>query len=464
MKPWVTLLAAAGLVLGLGVESADAQRAGEKQREQERQAAKAARDLTPEKKKERGKAEAPAAAQAQGLACTITDAQLVTEGKQNKEDVKVYEVACSEGLGYLIVQKASAPATIDCVASITAANQAKAEGRAPDVTCSLPSNVDIKRQLQPLVTASGARCTVTDGLWIGMSATTKLSRYEVGCTEGMGYLVDRPAGPGAKPAVIDCLSAQQSNYDCKLTPKAQRLGTVTALVAKSGKSCTVTDARVMGTDSRGSIFYEAACGSQPGLIIEADNTGAVKRAVDCLQGAKIGGGCKLSDTSVAANAKRDQYVAMLKTRGVPCQATDFRLIGTDTRNNREVVEFACSDRPSGLVIFVPAAANGKFEAMDCITSTLYAARCELTPRTALHTVLANAITAGGKACQVSDFRVLGPSAEPDGEVLEVACGAGEPGYITDVPASRVKYRRAQTCAVSASRGGDRCTLAGNAGK
>ena len=47
------------------------------------------------------------------------------------------------------------------------------------------------------------------------------------------------------------------------------------LVAKSGKSCTVSGARSMGVDTKtGEAFFEVACGSAPGFVIQTDRGGA----------------------------------------------------------------------------------------------------------------------------------------------------------------------------------------------
>ena len=68
-----------------------------------------AADLNPDQRTQ-GKKEAPAVVQSIGLQCTVNDAYFMgtSTTKVDGKDVKtnIYEVACGEGLGYLIVASA----------------------------------------------------------------------------------------------------------------------------------------------------------------------------------------------------------------------------------------------------------------------------------------------------------------------------------------------------------------------
>ena len=59
------------------------------------------------KAKERGKAEAPALASAAGIRCNVTDA--VFMGEDKKQGLVFYEVACAEGMGYVLFNKTGDP-------------------------------------------------------------------------------------------------------------------------------------------------------------------------------------------------------------------------------------------------------------------------------------------------------------------------------------------------------------------
>lgn len=314
---------------------------------------------------------------------------------------------------------------------------------------------------------AGVACTVTDALYTGEGnkpmpdgKTVKAQTYEVACQEGLGYLVDRPetiaAAASAPLKAVDCLAAEAGGYQCTLTPKPQRVAYVASIAGTSGRQCAVSDARAMGSNATGSTFYEVACGSAPGYVMEVKG-GRVARAIDCLEAAGIGGGCKLTSAQAVLEAKEGQFLQTLRAANVNCQGDEFRLIGKDTRNNRDVVEFKCSDRAGGLVAFIPQQAGGQVTAFDCIEAEGRAIKCQLTTREQIMAQLTRALAS--ENCPVVNYAVLGASAT-EGEVLEVAC-TGRSGMIVDMPTSRAKPSKVLTCAQSAGRGGDKCTLPEN---
>jgi hypothetical protein len=77
----------------------------------------------PEAQRKIGMAKAPEIIAKSGLACGLTDARFVGSSDEKTDGVKVttafFEVACSEGLGYIIQAKTdgSLPLTYDCVAT-----------------------------------------------------------------------------------------------------------------------------------------------------------------------------------------------------------------------------------------------------------------------------------------------------------------------------------------------------------
>ncbi|HYE42014.1 MAG TPA: hypothetical protein VEA15_01365 [Caulobacteraceae bacterium] len=430
--------------------------------------------VTPEEQKAQGMANAPAVLQRAGVACTVSDALYTGEGTKAGADgkpvkVQTYEVACNEGLGFLLEDRGETAAAYDCIVAKTAADNAaaapapaakggKPAPKAASPVCTLPGNADLNRSFQPILTQAGAKCTVTNISYLGSSPATKVGRYEVACQEGLGYLVDRPesAASTAPLKAVDCLAAEAGGYDCTLTPKAQRVAFVAAMASTAGRPCTVSDARAMGANASGSTFYEVGCGSAPGYVMEVKG-GRVARAIDCLEAAGIGGGCKLTSTQVVMEAKEGQYLQTLRAKGVNCVGDEFRLIGKDTRNNRDVVEFKCSDRVGGLVAFIPQTGGGNVTSFDCIEAEGRGIKCNLTDRAAIMKQLSASLTRF--TCNVTNYAVLGQSAT-DGEVLEVAC-AGRTGMIVDIPTSRGAATKGLTCQVSAERGGDKCTLPEN---
>lgn len=426
--------------------------------------------LTPEEAKAAGMAEAPAVAQRAAIGCTVSDAVATGAGTVTidgaKVAVKTYEVACSEGLGYFLQDRGEAGAfAFDCiqVAANAAASDAAAPAEparrgqpaaAPAPTCSLPANQNANTMFQPTVTQAGARCTVTNVAFMGQSPSSGMKRYEVACNEGMGYVVDRH--PTEAPSAVDCLTAGLAGQECKLTTKAQINTYIGTIASRSGRTCAIADTRVMGSNATGSVYYELSCSGSPGYVMETKG-GAFVRALDCLEAVGIGGGCTLTDVSAVVEQREGQYLSALRAKGIPCNGSEFRLLGKDSRQ-RDVVEFICSDRPAGLVAFIPAA-GGDISSFDCFEAEGRSISCQVNKKENLVAVLQRSL-AGKSDCQVRNFKVLGASTT-DGLVVEVACAAPITGFIVDLPESRGPVNSIQTCAQSAARGGERCTLPEN---
>jgi len=414
----------------------------------------------------RGKAEAPAVVAKANAPCTVSDARFNGTGTKAGADgkpvtVQTYEVACSEGLGFLLEDHGATAVAYDCIVVKFAADKSIADAtaagkpapRAP--VCELPANTNLTAALQPLVQQANTTCTINNVAYVGVVPKDNVTRYEIGCAEGMGYLFDRSNVRGPAPKTISCLAVEGA-YDCKFTPKANRVAFVANLARASGKPCNVSDARLMGS-SRGSDFYEVACSGAEGLVIEAKGA-AVTRTIPCVEAQQIGEGCKLSSTAAALEVREQAYLARLRASGVTCQGEEFRLIGKDQRNARDVVEFKCANKATGLVAFVPTAAGGNVTSFDCIEAEGRAIKCSLTTRQQIIAALNTSMAA--KGCTVVNYAVLGASAT-DGEVLEVACAGDKTGYIVDLPTARGAPSKVLSCQQSESRGGDKCTLPEN---
>ena len=138
----------------------------------------------------------------------------------------------------------------------------------------------------------------------------------------------------------------------------------------------------------------------------------------------------------------------------------FKIIGTEQRTNREVVEFVCAESPFGAVILNPkAGSTAKFEGMDCIGAKGVGINCTVNSKDAILAGLKPILSNVGKTCDPTDYRVLGPGSS-DGEIVEVKCSAAQEGYIIDVPADRAKSIKTMTC-TQAAKGYDTCAIPGN---
>jgi len=412
--------------------------------------AAAPKPITKEQR-DQGMKEAPAALASAHTPCTLTDAAFI--GKSGKSSV--YEVACKEGLGYMVIGGADAatPAKVyDCLTTLGNAT----------LTCRLPGNADPKQGLAPLVAAAGATCTLKDARAIGATSSGE-AYYEVACEQGPGFILAKaPAGAVTATPCIEAMGGP--NITCKLTSKDEIVASVAKLAAQSGKPCQVSDARYVGTSSAsGETFYEVACGSAAGFMIQTNKAGLYQAAIDCANAMGIAGGCKMTDTTKAATQETGLYTSLAKAGGFNCDVSKYRYIGMSADPKAEVVELACTNRPDGTVALFPVDSKVKATFTDCVRATKFgdSAACQLTSATPIYAKFTAGLAAHGRtSCKVSGARYIG-SAEGE-DYIETACADGGPGWVIEfTPADQVKSLL--SCG-QAKAIGLACTLPTNVGK
>jgi hypothetical protein len=390
----------------------------------------------------RGALEAPAAVRTAGVRCSVTGAAFIGSSavQVNGAPVprNVYEVACSEGLGYIVLvpQTAGAAPTqaLDCVSLQTTARADEAAGRTPGPQCRLPANANPAQGLQAVAREAGATCTVTNARAVGRLTSTNSIRYEIACSEGAGYFLDRPEA-GGRASLQTCFRGEATSdgqLRCQFTTKEQSLAALRPLIAASGRSCTVSNARVAGvnTQTRNEVI-EVGCQGAPGFFIEtAAATGAFVSARDC---GRLGAEqCQFTAAAVAQARNAQDYTQLLRAARVECTVSNFTRTGQDT-SGREIVEAACSNRPEGVfALLVPQGATGRSETADCLVAAVaYRHTCTLTPVSALHPAITRSLKAQtiGRDCTVTGTRVMGRT--PQGENwVEIGCSNGR-SYVID---------------------------------
>ena len=393
---------------------------------------------------DRGMKEAPAIQQASGAPCQISAAAFRGEGTQKGADGKsqkitIYETACSGSLGYLLLAPAGGkPQAFDCLASAGSATK-----------CELPANADPKTGLASIVTAAGKACAVSDAKYLGTSTTSGQNFYEVACGSSPGYKIAVPAsGP---PVANDCAALLDGQNACTLTTKAQIVTALTPIAQSAGKTCAVSDVRWIGVGAKtGDTFYEFACGATPGFIAVVDNTGKLKQAVDCAKAQGIGEGCKMTDTTVAQTQENGVYTKAAAKAGYPCQVSKYRFIGMD-KQNREVVELACSDHPDGALAVLDDK-GGKSEILDCVAAGAYAQECKLSDPKLAYPKYTEALAAKGKSsCKVSGATFVGTN-DKGVQYVETACADGAPGWVIAYDATTRKATEVLSCSQATSAG------------
>ncbi len=206
----------------------------------------------PDKGHEEGMAAAPALLQQTGANCTLTDANHLGASKaknaEGKEVVtQIYEVACQEGLGYMLLAPDSgAPTAFDCLALSANAPKEGAKDTG-GLYCRLPANANPLTGLQPVIDKAGvSSCTLNQGRWMGAGAEQKFNQYEVGCSDGRAYVLQVPfKGSTHALNAVDCMRTPADT--CKYLPKEKMVSIISAMAAPSGRACTPTDARYVGT-------------------------------------------------------------------------------------------------------------------------------------------------------------------------------------------------------------------------
>jgi hypothetical protein len=439
MKRLVLGLATAGLTLVLG--TAVAVSASKK----EEAALAAART--------QGMAEAPAVAQAAGIACQVTDARFVGKmaDPKTKAVTNFYEIDCDRGVGFVLQAPAGVkPTAFSCVE----ANSTQPDGKPPSLPCKLPGNANPMADLAPLLTKAGVACTPDAARGIGQ--TPKNTFLEVSCQGGSGYVlqVDAPANPDGTAVANDCLTfdATAGNIKCTLHDAAYRLAVVDRYAGAANNGCVVKDRRYIGMSQGGSSYYEAACQDGKGYIYKVDK-GQVTQTTSCEKAMALLGGCTLTDAKEAQTAQAGLYSNLSKKAGFDCQVSKYAPFPAPS--GKDVVEMACANRPDGAVGIFTAKAETT-QVVDCARAPIVGYRCSFSkPEASLKAVTSDLKKMGKTECEVSAVRVLGKTATGT-TYLETACADGLKGYILEYKSEPLTPINAVGCAFSRD-----CALPGN---
>lgn len=212
---------------------------------------------------------------------------------------KIYEAACEDGMGYLLLLQRSTLQGISCLAT---------DSENQPVKCELPANADNRAIASKVLSRHQIECKVRDLKWLGTSAAD-LDHVEVACEDGSGYMMRSPGiGSSGTLEIMGCREAIKQGLACELSSQA---GTAPGRVA----------------DSRPSL---------------------------------------------------DWFKEALSRNGVGCLTKRGRIIGRESVKRRYLVEFECTDRPDGLIAFVPPVGDtvNAFESMSCPTAAQRGIRCE----------------------------------------------------------------------------------------
>jgi hypothetical protein len=398
----------------------------------------------PKAQREQGMKEAPAAAQAAGLSCQVSDARFIGKGSDPKTHASTtyYEVACNGGMGYILAASPAATSVFSCIEVAPAPGEHAKEG---SLTCELPANADPKAALQPLLTKAGVGCTPDKARGIGQTKTNTL--IEVACQSGEGYIIigSAPLDPAKDVQAQNCLNFDdtEGNVKCELAPKATRLAVIDRYVQSANNGCAVKDRRFVGTAQDGSDYYETSCQDGKGYIYKISK-GQVAQTYSCAQAQGLLGGCTLTDARAALADQAALYTKLAQNSGASCDVdryAEFPMRGSD-----EVVELACKDGKGAIGIFPP---TGKGQVVDCGRAQALGYKCSLTKDSGFAALTEDLRKFNQKTCNVSNSRVMGKTAKGT-TMVEVACADGFKGYV-------IEYTTAPTVSAVGATG---CAFAG----
>ncbi len=241
------------------------------------------------------------------LGCDLRDAALVGHGHPQHDgarvDVRVYEVACSNHVGYLLLaQDAQPPRALTCFAAAARHAADLAQGAAASPSCRLPRNQDLKAMATAVAATAGTTCTVNDLRWFGQDAARHLDYSEVACADGQGYLLQVPdAGPATAIAALTCRDAVRQGLKCHLTDPGPvavpvTLQTFRDALQQHGVNCTPGPMRMIGRESVARRYVvEVQCPEQPhGLVafIPVDDPASRFETIDCATASARGVHCE----------------------------------------------------------------------------------------------------------------------------------------------------------------------------
>ncbi len=227
---------------------------------------------------------------AAGKTCAIKDDGRRYIGATQSGET-LYEVACSDGKGFIIDQGANGatPKAIDC---------AQADSLAGG--CKLTDAREAKTEQAGLYTQlskkAGFNCDVAGyAVLPGQPSAPTTEVVELKCS-------NRPDGaiamfaPSGPSSYADCAHAEIVGYRCALTKPDVGYASLTKDLQSLGKnSCTVSESRMVGVTADKHAYIEVGCsdGLQGYMVEYTPNPITAKSTIICNDAKGIAGGCTL---------------------------------------------------------------------------------------------------------------------------------------------------------------------------
>lgn len=235
---------------------------------------------------------------AAGGTCQVTEA---TQPGVDATQQKIYEAACSEGPGYILIES-TPPQVFNCLELAGTAATARLRDPAADVgqQCLLPANQNGLAVIGGWARDAGVTCAIDEAVAIGKSDADNIV-YEIGCAGVDGYWLEKV---GADWKLQDCLQIASVGGTCRFTTAQEQAdGFEPKLAGTDAAACDVAQVRLMGSNANGR-FYEAKCAAAgEGYIARINSEGVTQQIYPCATAQRIGGGCTLTPAPAAAPAE-----------------------------------------------------------------------------------------------------------------------------------------------------------------
>ncbi|MGA0603447.1 hypothetical protein ACO2Q3_22250 [Caulobacter sp. KR2-114] len=375
----------------------------------------------PKESLDKGKKDAPGLVTSGGFDCQVANARFIGDSAdpKTKQKQSFYELACTGNEGLIVAKTAAATTAYTCLETAEGP-----DGKPTNLACQLPENKDPKAGLAGYVSKGGApTCTIDKARALGHSDTNTF--FEVACHDGSGYIVKTSAPPRldkeveANPCVM---YDPGGNVNCKLTDRAAQLAVADKLAAGTPTPCTVKDRRYVGISQSHEVLWEVSCQQGKGYVLVQATTGALDKAVDCVNSDL----CQLTDAREAKTEQAGLYSKLAKKAGFDCDVKSYEPFPASA--GLDVVEMTCNNRPDGAVgVFT---ATGGF-VYDCAHSELEGYRCSMSkPDAAIASLTADLKKLNKTTCTVSSSRAVGVTSDRKG-YIEVECSDGLPGFMIE---------------------------------
>jgi hypothetical protein len=226
-----------------------------------------------------------------GVPCDIKDRGYIGQAQSGNT---YYEVACSNGKGYVLQTDAKGAFTkaIPCVEADAIAGGCK-------LTDTRQAKTEQNGLYTQLAKKAGFDCTVSGYAPFEVGGQGKEVVELVCSNRPDGGVAEFPVS-GAAGVVYDCAHSELAGYRCSLSKPAAAYGKLTDDLKALGKNtCQVSESRVVGVTSDQTGYIEVGCSDGlPGYMIAYTmNPIKPKTPLVCAEAKGIGGGCTLKNNA-----------------------------------------------------------------------------------------------------------------------------------------------------------------------